>query len=361
MSDRDFLNRCIELARKGGRKVFPNPRVGAVLVQDGRIIGEGFHPYAGGPHAEVAAVRAVRDRERLREATLYVSLEPCNHFGKTPPCTDLILESGIPRVVVGSLDPNPQVSGQGIARLRAQGVAVSLAADPWPFVDLNAPFFINQQLRRPYITLKWARSADGYLAATGPDGAAMRTAITGEASLSRVHRLRATHHAIMVGRHTAAIDNPRLNTRAYYGSDPIRIVMDPELRLSPALHLFQDGGETIVLNRHRHEPDGAVQWHIPDTWTAFSDLIASLYSSPGICSILVEGGTRLLQQFLDAELYDEVYVFEGTAHLGKGLPAPVLPVGFAFDSLEQVEADRLFYCRKKRYQTVPQFENRQSF
>lgn len=349
MPERDYLNRCIELARKGGREVFPNPQVGAVLVHEGRIIGEGFHPYAGGPHAEVVAVRAVKDHELLRAATLYVSLEPCNHFGKTPPCTDLILDSGIPRVVVGSLDPNPLVAGKGIARLRERGVKVRVAADPTPFVRLNAPFFINQQQSRPYITLKWARSIDGYVASRGVDGTSTQVAITGEESRRHVHKLRARHHAIMIGRHTAAIDNPRLNTRAYYGSDPIRIVMDPQLRLPSTLHVFQDGGNTLLLNWYKQMNAGTVRWEIPDPWTPFAAMITSLYQVQGICSILVEGGTHLLQQFIDADLYDEVYVLEGRAYLHEGLREPTLPEDFTFDKQVYVAGDRLLHHSRKQY------------
>lgn len=348
----DFLNRCLELARMGSSKVYPNPRVGAVIAHNGQIIGEGFHPFSGGPHGEVSAYQSVSELHLLPESTLYVSLEPCNHFGKTPPCTDLILKTGIPRVVVGCLDPNPKVAGKGITRLRQHGVEVILADDPAPFAALNAPFFINQQQKRPYIVLKWAQSPDGFIAGLDIAGNPQSTPITGKETRRKVHQLRAWHHAIMVGRKTAAIDNPRLNTRVFYGQDPIRIVLDRQQQLNPDLHLLQDKQATIVLNQQQQSISGNKTYHIPTQWTPFPALISSLYTDLGICSILVEGGKHLLQQFLDTDLYDELFVFEGGKELRKGVSAPVIPTGLSSGQIVEIGPDQLFHVNRKRYQIV---------
>lgn len=336
----------------GSSKVYPNPRVGAVIAHNGRIIGEGFHPFSGGPHGEVSAYQAVREHHLLPESTIYVNLEPCNHFGKTPPCTDLILETGIPRVVVGCRDPNPKVAGKGITRLRQHGVEVILADDPTPFAALNAPFFINQQQQRPYIVLKWAQSPDGFIAGFDAAGNPQSTPITGVESRRKVHQLRAWHHAIMVGRKTAAIDNPRLNTRAFYGEDPIRIVLDPQQQLNPDLHLLQDEQATIILNQHQQSISGNKTYHIPTQWVPFPTLISSLHTDLGICSILVEGGSHLLQQFLTADLYDELFVFEGGNALRKGVSAPAIPPGLSPNQIAGIGPDQLLHVDRKRYKIV---------
>lgn len=311
-----FLFRCLQLAELGGTHVIPNPKVGAVIVLNDTIIGEGFHPYSGGPHAEVVAVRNVKDKSLLSSSTLFVSLEPCNHFGKTPPCVDLILEHKIPRVAVGCLDPNPKVAGKGVERLRANGVEVILAEDPLPFVLLNRAFFVNQLYHRPYITLKWAQTTDGFIAGKDEAGNGIPIKITDFPSDIVVHKLRANHQAILIGRKTAIADNPSLTTRLYPGENPLRLVFDSTASLPSGLNIFTDGGKTLVLGNAK---DLAL-------------LMRELYREKGICSILVEGGRAVLQQFLDQGMYDEVYCFEGMAKTGTGIPAPVLPPDFSFDS-----------------------------
>jgi len=322
-----FLARCLYLAAKASSAVYPNPRVGALIVCEGKIIGEGFHAFVGGPHAEVCAVASVEDPSLLEQSTLYVSLEPCNHQGRTPPCTELILERKIPRVLVGCEDPNPRVAGQGIARLRAAGVRVELAPELAPFQALNSVFFTNQLEARPYMVLKWAQSADGYLAAYDLAGEAQRTAISGELSQVYVHHLRAWHHAILVGRHTAAVDNPSLNTRLVFGRDPLRIVLDRYARLPEKLNLFSDGRDTLVLSDSTGQEKGNLRWHRPNQWSDLRLLMQELYLEQGICSILVEGGSNLLQQFLSQGFWDEIHIFQSPLWLGKGVPAPVLPAG----------------------------------
>ena len=338
-----YLQRCLQLARLGGRNAFPNPQVGAVIVHDDVIIGEGYHAQYGGPHAEVMAVRSVSDKEALKKATIYVSLEPCSYHGNTPPCTDLILKHGIPHVVIGCTDPNPQVAGSGIQRLRDQGVEVVLSEDPAPFIDLNRRFFVNHHEKRPYITVKWAESADGYIGALSKEGIPQPVSITGFQANARVHRLRANHQAIMVGRITAAIDNPSLTNRWFHGGHPIRIVLDRQGKLSPSLKLFTDHqAKTILLTEKPRTATDHLQSHLLVPWpSSIKALLSALYADFKIGSVLIEGGTNLLQQVINEECYDEVVRLEGQKKIGNGVSAPTLPKGFAFDHYEMVGQDLL--------------------
>jgi diaminohydroxyphosphoribosylaminopyrimidine deaminase / 5-amino-6-(5-phosphoribosylamino)uracil reductase len=316
-----YLQRALELAQKADSRVFPNPRVGAVLVHKDRIIGEGLHEYAGGPHAEVNAVNNVQNPALIAAATLYVSLEPCNHFGKTPPCTDLILAQKIKKVVVGCLDPNPKVAGMGVKKLRENGVEVTVYEHPQVFQELNKIFFVNQLEKRAYIVLKWAESKDGFISPLP----AQAFPITGREAQYFVHRLRSEHHAIMVGTNTALIDNPALSNRYFYGQSPIRIVWDKNLRLPLFLQLFTDKNPTIILNNQKDTQEESLRFFQPkntDAWHDMHILCQELYQELGICSILVEGGTNLLQQFIAAKCYDEVYQLVGNTYLGEGIAAP---------------------------------------
>lgn len=349
--DRNYLARCLQLARLGGVTVQPNPQVGSVIVHHERIIGEGYHAFPGGPHAEVKAVAAVRDQTLLRAATLYVSLEPCNHFGKTPPCTDLILQYHIPRVVIGCLDPNPKVAGSGRQRLRDHGVQVEIAPDPTPFLDLNRIFFINHQRQRPYLTLKWAESADGFIAARDKAGLPQRIAISGRASQREVHRLRGSHQAILVGRHTAMIDNPRLDTRLYPGPSPLRLVWDRQGDLPADLTIFRDGQPTWTLGE---KPNPAASRSLlidpeqPEAW------LSQLWQA-GIASILVEGGSKTLQTLLDLECFDEVIrIVNPALTLGQGVVAPKLPEHLPEPGISSHEGDQWHQYRCRRYHRVRQ-------
>lgn len=339
-----FLRRCVELALKGDSRTFPNPKVGALLVYKNTIIGEGYHAFSGGPHAEVNAVASVRDKSLISGSTLYVSLEPCNHHGKTPPCTELIIKENIRNVVVGCTDPNPLVAGKGVAMLREHGVSVVYAQDSAPFERINASFFINQHEKRPLITLKWAESADGFIAPFPP----APYPITGQESLVFSHALRQQHHAIMIGKNTALIDNPRLTNRYFPGNSPIRIVWDRKLSLPSTLHLFDDISPTIVLNDSFSGEKGSVRFlKIPEE--ASNDLSLTgqiLYGECGICSILVEGGTHLLNQFIQQEYFDEMWRFVGIPHLFKGIPAPKLK-DITYTVSERVKGfDRIYHYQK---------------
>lgn len=334
MTDLDFLRRCLELARIPGAAVEPNPRVGAVVVLDGKIIGEGWHEAFGGPHAEVMAIRTVADQSQLSKACLYVSLEPCNHHGKTPPCTELIIKHGIPRVVVGSIDPNPSMGGKSMEMLRGHGVEVVLAEDQTPYQELNPHFWINQRLHRPFITLKWAQSQDGFIAGRGDSGLPVRTAISGQESARLVHRLRHEHHAILVGANTVLTDDPKLDTRHFPGRNAISIVLDAEMKVGGDSDFFKNRDRSILVNGKESGQYGNLT--LIQHTGSLQELLEHLYSVEKIGSILVEGGTQVLQQFLNSGLADEVIVIQGQIFLKNGLQAPIIPPSFrqthAFES-----------------------------
>ncbi len=299
-----YMRRCIELAQFGRMHAAPNPMVGAVIVCNGRIIGEGYHAVCGKAHAEVNAINSVQpsDRALLKDSTLYVSLEPCSHYGKTPPCARLIIKTGIPRVVVGCVDPFAKVQGRGIAMLREAGIEVVVGVLEAECRALNRRFITAQTLRRPYITLKWARSADGFIDAWREDEAQGAAQISSPWSLMRVHQLRAMNQAILVGHNTLRMDHPQLNVRHWRagGNQPLR----------------------VVLGR-------VAEGELPAGWLAFADIrtaLAELYSM-GVQSLLVEGGQQTLQSFIDQGLWDEAYAECSPQPLGSGIPEPRMPVG----------------------------------
>lgn len=304
-----LLHRALDLARRGQSRVEPNPRVGAVVaLPDGRILGEGWHERLGGPHAEVNAVNAVADKALLRQATLFVTLEPCNHHGRTPPCTNLILAHGIPRVVVGSPDPNPQMAGRSIAFLRAKGVEVAQAEDPAPFIALNRHFWVNQHLGRPYVHLKWAQTTNGYLGSGTP----ARLRITGPQANRHTHYLRTEHAAILVGGNTQRQDAPQLTARLYPGPSPQKVLWSQAPPPTDSwLHVR-----------------GAVEAWLPGLLTAH-----------GIGSILVEGGRNVLEGFLASGLWDEATRFTGANAVAGGVPGPALPTDWAWDTHDHLGPD----------------------
>ena len=296
--DEKYMKRCLQLARHGEFTTAPNPMVGAVIVHDGRIIGEGWHRRYGEPHAEVNAVRSVRpqDEALLREATIYVSLEPCSHWGKTPPCAELLVEKGIPRVVVGCLDPNEKVAGRGIARLREAGVEVVVGVLEEECKWLNRKFMTWHTRHRSYITLKWAESADGFLdrrRTSRADGTPVKFSTPWTQML--VHRLRATHEAILVGRRTWELDQPTLTTRLWPGKNPEIVILR-----NGKIETLKDG-----LSLDMNE--------------SFN---ISIFQHFNFQSLLVEGGAQTLQSFLDADFWDEIYLERSEIVLGDGVSAP---------------------------------------
>jgi len=348
-TDTYYLERCKQLANIADSRVFPNPKVGSVIVHQGKIIGEGFHKMPGTGHGEVVAVASVADKSLLPSACMYVNLEPCNHYGKTPPCTELILKHKIPRVVIGSLDPNPQVAGSGVKRLRSHGVEVLLAENPSSFLALNRVFFVNQLYKRAFIVLKWAESADNFIATFDSKGKAIPTPISGSQSIRLAHKLRAQHHAIMIGRNTAVVDNPRLNTRLFPGNTPLRIVLDKSLRLPRSLRIFQDGLPSLILNTKKHETQGSVQYYIPRQFVDLEELGKELYQELGICSILVEGGSDLLQQYIDQRAYDEIWRVEAQKKLYKGVKGPTISKNLIFEQKNLDSEDQLFLHKGNDY------------
>ncbi|MCM1532403.1 MAG: bifunctional diaminohydroxyphosphoribosylaminopyrimidine deaminase/5-amino-6-(5-phosphoribosylamino)uracil reductase RibD [Bacteroides sp.] len=356
-SEQAFMRRAFEVARHGLGATSPNPTVGCVVVWQNRIIGEGFHRRYGEAHAEVNAVQSIltpnatvaeicrttgkHPEELLRESTMYVSLEPCSHYGKQPPCALKIIEMGVPRVVVSCPDPNPEVNGKGIAMLREAGVEVRehcLEAEGW---EMGRRFFTNVQKKRPYVILKWAQSADGFIAAQK----GLRSRITGPVLQALNHAYRVREDAIMVGTNTILADNPRLDARMYHGSQPLRVSFDLHGRLLthmrdaerdstlPQLHFF-DGRQKSLLfvNKDDGEKYAGLQTAAGQNLEicpieAPFRLQACLEVLKGkkIGSLIVEGGTELLHSFIAESLWDEIRVFRGVTNLGNGYPAPALP------------------------------------
>ena len=312
------MHRCLELARCGRLHAAPNPMVGAVLVHDGRIIGEGYHIQCGQAHAEVNALRSVRpaDRALLADSTLYVSLEPCAHYGRTPPCASLIIKSGIPRVVVGCIDSFSKVQGRGIAMLREAGVDVTVGVLEEECKALNRRFFTAQTLHRPYITLKWARSADGFIDRWRETDTEEPAQLSTPCSQMRVHRLRALHQAILVGHGTLLKDHPALTVRHWIGQDPLRIV----------LGRVAEGDMPAGFQ----------------AYAAIPTMLGELFRQ-GVQSLLVEGGQQTLQSFIDQGLWEEAYVELSTTELGSGVPEPRMPVGILLQTEEAFGATIFHY------------------
>lgn len=330
-ADRLYMRRCLQLARCGAGSTSPNPMVGAVIVCDGRIIGEGYHIRTGEPHAEVNAVASVKecDKALLVRSTIYVSLEPCSHYGKTPPCADLIISCGIPRVVIGVADANSQVNGGGIARLRAAGADVVVGVLQGELFELNRNFFTYHQKNRPCITLKWAESADGYIDALREDSSRPAAKISTPVSQVAVHRLRAQNDAILVGTRTALLDNPVLDVRCWAGRSPLRLVIDEKGVLPSSLRLF-DGSKPTVVYTACEVVDkfgkNVEQVVLDFSVDVLPQIVAHLHSRK-VNSLLVEGGAQLLQSFIDASLWDYIRVERNPSFLlGSGVRAPHLPL-----------------------------------
>lgn len=324
-TDEKYIRRCIELASNGLCNAAPNPMVGAMIVHNGKIIGEGYHARCGEGHAEVNAIRSVKDESLLKDSTIYVSLEPCSHYGKTPPCADLIISKGIPRVVVGCIDPFSQVSGRGIQKLRDAGIDVTVGVLEEECKNLIRRFVTFNTQKRPYITLKWAESADGFIDANREEGSpvVLSTPITS----MYVHKQRAEHKAILVGRRTALLDNPSLTTRNWYGANPLRLVIDRNLTLPSDLKLFDHSTPTIVFTAEKKENEENLEYITIDFSADILPQILTVLYERKIQSLIVEGGTTLLQSFIDSGLWDEMFVEHSAKVLGEGVKSPVVPKG----------------------------------
>ncbi len=322
--DEKYMRRCLQLAQNGKGFVSPNPMVGAVIVHGGKIIGEGYHRIYGKPHAEVNAINSVKDKALLKESTIYVSLEPCSHYGKTPPCAQLIIDSGIPRVVVACLDPYPAVSGRGVKMLQNAGVEVTLGVLEKEALELNKEFFTVQSKKRPYIYLKWAQTQDGFIDIARDENLIPQpTPISNEFTKMLVHKERSEVSAIMIGTNTAIKDNPSLTTRLWYGKNPIRIVLDRKGRIPTDYTLFDGKVETIIFTENLKDSSSEnVIYHQVRFDEYLLENILSFLQTRQISSVLVEGGRELLQSFIDKSLWDEAFVETSNVNFKGGIKAP---------------------------------------
>jgi diaminohydroxyphosphoribosylaminopyrimidine deaminase/5-amino-6-(5-phosphoribosylamino)uracil reductase len=319
------MKRCIALAKNGLGTTYPNPMVGSIIVYEGKIIGEGWHKKAGEPHAEVNAVNSVKDKSLLKKATIYVSLEPCSHFGKTPPCCDLIIKNKIPNVVIGTVDPNIKVAGNGIKKLIEAGIHVTIGILEDECNELNKRFFTFHQKKRPYIILKWAESQDGFIAPLEKIEK-KPVWITNDFSRQLVHKWRTEEQAILVGTQTVIDDNPKLNARDWHGNNPIRIVLDPNNRIPKDNAVFDNQVQTIFITKSKNTPNKEnTTFEVIDFKQNSVEQILNLTYKHQIQSIIIEGGLQTLQTFIDANLWDEARIFTGKTIFGKGICAPLLP------------------------------------
>lgn len=316
-----FIDKCIRLARKGALDVSPNPMVGCVIVNDGEIIGEGYHKEYGKNHAEVNAINSVKDKSVLKNSILYVNLEPCCHHGKTPPCTDLIIKYNIPKVVIGCIDTFSKVSGQGIKKLKDNSVEVIYGVLEKDCIELNKRFFCYHIKKRPYIILKWAKSKDNFIAPINQEKPFWMTC---EKSKKLVHSWRAEEDAILVGRKTVVADNPSLTVRMCEGKNPIRIVIDKELSLNEKSNVFDDQAETIVINNIKSTKVDKTTYLKADFNNLNQDILNQLYNRD-ILSLIIEGGAITINSFIEKNLYDEIRVFTTDKILKKGINSPELP------------------------------------
>jgi len=339
------MERCLQLAQGGLGNVAPNPLVGSVVVLEGRIVGEGFHAEFGKAHAEVNAINSVKDKSLLKKSTLYVSLEPCCHQGKTPPCADLIIAMGIPRVVVAVRDPFPAVSGQGIAKLREAGIEVIEGVLEERAREVNRRFFTFQIKKRPYVILKWAQSLDAYVDIERLPGDDQKPIwITNELARAVVHRWRSEEQSIMVGTKTVELDNPRLTVRDWKGKSPIRVVIDRTLRLPADSHVYDEESLTLIMMGNNSGSAARRQYFVnrPNIEMVAIDFsrdiepqIMEVLYQRSVQSIIIEGGPQTLEAFISQNLWDEARVFIGRKLFHAGVRAPVL-------AAKPITEDRLF-------------------
>jgi diaminohydroxyphosphoribosylaminopyrimidine deaminase/5-amino-6-(5-phosphoribosylamino)uracil reductase len=314
-----YMKRCLALAQLGAGYVSPNPMVGCVVVWNHQIIGESWHQRYGGAHAEVNAIRAVENLDLLKTATLYVSLEPCHHYGKTPPCVDLILAHQIPKVVIGSVDPNPLVAGKSIDKLKNAGVEVIVGVLQKEENALNKGFICQQVKHRPYIILKWAESKDGFFAPLKG-----QKWLSNALSKRLTHKWRNTLDAILVGKNTVIQDNPQLTDRFWAGNQPLRIVIDRALEIDKTKHIFTDEFPTIVLNSKQNGIEGRIQFIQLDAENFNVENFINVFYQLNINTLLVEGGAYTLNQFIECGFWDEAYIYKTDVSLNEGIDSPMI-------------------------------------
>lgn len=321
--DQIWMRRALQLAALAEGCTAPNPMVGAVVVHNGTIKGEGYHLKAGTPHAEVHAINSVKDRSLLPESTIYVSLEPCSHHGRTPPCTDLIIGSGIRRVVIGTTDSNPEVAGKGITKLREAGIEVITGVLEEECRHLNRRFFTWHEKKRPWVILKWARSADGFIDLIRKPGDAIEPNwITGHAERVLVHRWRAAEDAILAGGGTVRADNPSLTVRYWSGKNPVRIIVSRSASLNPRSAVFNGEAETVLFTCNEQAKFNNARTIILNPTDHYIEEVLTTLHKMGVQSLFVEGGAIIIRSFLETGLWDEARRFTGTARFGTGVPDP---------------------------------------
>ena len=342
--DEQYMSRCIQLAELGAGNVAPNPMVGAILVYDDKIIGEGYHKKYGEAHAEVNCINSVEEKNKhlIEKSTIYVSLEPCAHYGKTPPCADLIIKNNIPKVVIGTKDIYKEVAGAGIEKLKNAGIEVLTGVLENECIDLNKRFFTFHQKQRPYIILKWAQSANGKIGSANNE----RILISNDYSNRLVHRWRSEESAILVGTNTALKDNPSLTTRLWKGKNPIRIVIDKNLKLPHELKIFSKTTNTIIFNSLKNTIEENVEYIKLENKNFLEEMLRALYKL-NIQSMLVEGGAKTLQSFIDAGLWDEARVITNEEMIiESGIDAPEIK-SFKLIKQERYFSDLINYYSKK--------------
>jgi diaminohydroxyphosphoribosylaminopyrimidine deaminase/5-amino-6-(5-phosphoribosylamino)uracil reductase len=320
MDHETYMARCIQLAENGLGRTYPNPLVGSVIVYKDTIIGEGWHRKAGEPHAEVNAVNSVKDKSLLSESTLYVNLEPCSHFGKTPPCSDMINSQGISHVVIGTSDPNILVAGKGIEKLKAAGIDVTIGVLERECLELNRRFFTFHSKNRPFIILKWAETADGFIAPLQKENREP-VWITNTYSRQLVHKWRSEEDAIFVGTNTVIDDDPMLNVRDWAGNNPVKIVLDRSGKIPTESKIFH-GTKTIVITENIEENRENLVFEYADFKSELPRQLLEIMSRNGISSVIVEGGSQTLQTFIDSNLWDEMRIFQSNVTFSEGIPAP---------------------------------------
>ncbi|TKC57722.1 bifunctional diaminohydroxyphosphoribosylaminopyrimidine deaminase/5-amino-6-(5-phosphoribosylamino)uracil reductase RibD [Pedobacter hiemivivus] len=325
MTDELYMQRCLELASLGMGNVSPNPLVGCVIVSDGKIIGEGYHEKFGEAHAEVNAIKSVTEKygdqaaALLANATAYVSLEPCAHFGKTPPCADLLVKHRLKRVVIGNKDPFEGVDGKGIEKLKNAGIEVVSGVLEAECSKLNRRFFTRIRKQRPYIILKWATTANGYFA---PENSVQEW-ISGPMAKTLVHKWRTEEDAILIGKRTAIVDNPKLNARAWEGKNPLRILIDRNLQVPQSNHIYNGLAKTVIFNEHKTEVHNNIHYiQMEDMQYYLPQKIAFQLYLMDIQSVIIEGGANILHQFIDGNLWDEARVFTASKIWRAGVRAP---------------------------------------
>ena len=338
-SDQLFMERALELAALGREWVSPNPMVGCVIVHEDLIIGEGFHQKYGGPHAEVNAVNAVKNKELLSESTVYVSLEPCSHFGKTPPCADLLIKHKVKKVVICNEDPFPEVAGKGIEKLKAAEIEVEIGVLKEEGEKLNKRFFKANRTRLPYIVIKWAETADRFV--SNQDFSPLK--ISNSLANFSVHQWRSEEDAIMVGSNTIKTDNPKLNVRHWpNGKNPIRVLIDRKLSLSEQFNIFDKSQKTFIINFIKESFEENLEYLIVEESGNFLIETLKLLKIKGINSVLIEGGPTLISEFFKLGLYDEIRIIKSDIQIGSGIVAPKVPPGISLKSNFSILNNQIF-------------------